>query len=82
MSASTQKTKGEKSYAKFLKKLGKRPQSVEALSKKMGMEAGSIRRIARDGIILGTVEATKVRNGFYYALKAPSQTTTAAPSPE
>lgn len=75
MSASTQKTLGAKNYEKFLKKLGKRPQSAEALAQKMKLTAGTIRRFAQDGIKLGAVEATKVRNGFHYALKAQPQTT-------
>lgn len=82
MSASTQVALGQKSYSKFIKKLGKRPQSAEALAEKMGMTAGSIRRFARDGIILGVVEQVKVRNGFHYALKSQSQTTPEpAPTP-
>lgn len=82
MSKSTQVEQGKKNYAKFLKKLGKRPQSAEALAKKMGMAAGSIRRFARDGIILGAVEVSKVRNGFHYALKQQPQTTPEpAPTP-
>lgn len=79
MSKSTQIALGQKSYAKFLKKLGKRPQSAEALAKKLNVAAGTVRRHARDGIILGAVEATKVRNGFHYALKAQPQTTPDAP---
>lgn len=70
MSKSTQVALGQKNYEKLLKKLGKRPQSSEALAKKMNLTPGTVRRIAKDGIKLGVVEATKVRNGFHYALKA------------
>lgn len=81
MSKSTQVALGQKSYEKFLKKLGKRPQSAEALAKKLNVAAGTVRRHAQAGIILGKVEATKVRNGFHYALKAPSTQPEPAPTP-
>ncbi len=81
MSASTQKAMGQKRYEKFLKKLGKKPQSAEALAKKVGVTSGTIRRLAKDGIKLEVVEAYKVRNGFHYALKQGQKTPEPAPTP-
>ena len=79
MSAESQKAKGQKNYEKFLKKLGKRPQSVATLAEKTGLALVTVRNMAQMALGEERAVATKVRNGLHYS-KAPVITTaTVAP---
>jgi hypothetical protein len=67
MSASTQVEKAAKSYEKFLKKLGVRPKSVDALAKAAKCSPGTARRMAKKAAGAGVATESKKGNGFQYA---------------
>lgn len=81
MSAETQKALGLKNYEKFLKKLGKKPQSVATLAKKTGFAPITVRSMAQMALGEERAIATKVRNGLHYSKAPVGVTTEPVPAP-
>ena len=70
MSAKTMAEQGARTYEKFLKKLLKSPQSIPALTAKMGLSPGVVRKLAARAAHDGKAVLVKKGNAFMYT-KAP-----------
>lgn len=67
MSAKSMQEQGAKTYEKFLKKLLKSPQDIPALTKKMGLSPGVVRKLAARAAHDGKAVLVKKGNAFTYA---------------